>query len=160
MTVKDIVDENFQDYKKPSMFIATAYCNWKCCVEAEIDKSVCQNAEIAKQPSLDVTDNSIVARYLANPLTKAIVIGGLEPFMQPDELFSLIECFRSKTDDDIVVYTGYYKDEISGYIKELSTYKNIIIKYGRFIPNSPKVHDPVLGVHLSSLNQYAEILDI
>ena len=29
LTVKEIVDENFQDYKKSSMFIATSRCDFK-----------------------------------------------------------------------------------------------------------------------------------
>lgn len=31
MHVKDIVDENYQDYKLPSMFISTVSCDMKCC---------------------------------------------------------------------------------------------------------------------------------
>ena len=38
----------------------------------------------------------------------------------------------------------------------LSNYKNIIIKYGRYITNQEKHYDEVLGVYLASENQYAE----
>jgi hypothetical protein len=34
-------------------------------------------------------------------------------------------------------------------------YKNIIIKYGRYIPNQTPHYDEVLGVYLASDNQYA-----
>jgi len=34
--------------------------------------------------------------------------------------------------------------------------KNIIIKYGRFIPDKEKHYDEVLGIYLASDNQYAE----
>ena len=39
------------------------------------------------------------------------------------------------------------------YIKK--KFNNIIIKFGRYIPNSSKKYDDVLGVYLSSENQYA-----
>ena len=34
--------------------------------------------------------------------------------------------------------------------------KNIIIKYGRFIPDSKSRYDNILGITLASDNQYAE----
>ena len=40
-------------------------------------------------------------------------------------------------------------------IKELIQYKNIIIKFGRYIPNKDKRFDEVLGVWLASDNQFA-----
>ena len=58
--------------------------------------------------------------------------------------------------DDIVIYTGYNKDEVKEYIYWLSDFSNIIIKFGRYIPNQEKHFDEILGVYLSSDNQYAE----
>jgi len=40
----------------------------------------------------------------------------------------------------------------------LSRYKNVIVKFGRFIPNQEKHYDEILGVELASPNQYAKIL--
>ena len=81
---------------------------------------------------------------------------GLEPFDSYYELVELIETIRRKCDDDIVIYTGYNKNELSEKIEHLSTYQNIIIKFGRYIPNDKKHFDDVLGVYLASDNQYAE----
>ena len=67
-----------------------------------------------------------------------------------------IHAFREKTDDDIVVYTGYNKEEIPEHLMILKKYKNIIMKYGRYIPNKEKHFDEVLGVYLASDNQYGE----
>jgi organic radical activating enzyme len=158
MLVKDIVDETFQDYKKPAMFIATATCDWKCCTESGHDKSLCQNSVIANQKSIQVHNAEIVDRYISNPLTKAIVIGGLEPFLQADELFDLVYEIREKTQDDIVIYTGYQLIEVAHFVERLAVYDNIIIKFGRFVPNEEKIFDDVLGVWLNSNNQYAERL--
>jgi predicted DNA-binding protein (UPF0278 family) len=65
---------------------------------------------------------------------------------------------KTSSDTDIVIYTGFNKDEIE---KELELIKliaknRIIIKFGRFIPNSESIYDETLGVTLASKNQYAE----
>jgi hypothetical protein len=55
-------------------------------------------------------------------------------------------------------YTVHYswgKQDYS-YFGELSACPNIIIKYGRFIPNHQPHYDEILGVKLASDNQYAE----
>lgn len=156
MYVKDIIDEDFQDYKKPSMMIAFPICDFKCCREAGIPVSVCQNSSIEKQKSVQIPFKDIVSRYMSNTVSEAIVFAGLEPMVTFVYVIALIEEFRRETDDDIVIYTGYYKDEISVYIDKLKSYKNIIVKFGRFIPNQPHRYDDVLGVELSSPNQYAE----
>lgn len=94
--------------------------------------------------------------YLNDGLEESIVFGGLEPLLQFNELVSLISKFREKTEDDIVIYTGYYPSEIEKEIEILKKYKNIIIKFGRYIPNRKSRYDEILGVTLASDNQYAE----
>lgn len=42
ITLKDIIAEDFVQYKKPSMFLVSRVCDWKCCKDAHIDYSVCQ----------------------------------------------------------------------------------------------------------------------
>ena len=156
LTVKEIVDENFQDYKKASMFIATIKCDFKCLVEKGLDCEICQNSKTAKLPNKKILISDVFRRYCANPITRAVVIGGLEPMLQFDEILNLISYFReSGCDDDFVVYTGYYAEEISQKVALLKNFKNIIIKYGRFIPDSASIFDEVLGVTLNSENQHA-----
>lgn len=159
MLVKTIIDEDFTNYKKSSMFIATCYCNWKCCIEQCLDKSICQNSEIAKQKNIEISADEIFSRYNSNLITNALVIGGLEPFLQFEEIYELIKCFRDNNClDDIVIYTGYYDYEISNEINVLKQYPNIIIKFGRFIPNQKPHYDNVLGVNLASDNQYGKVI--
>ena len=77
--------------------------------------------------------------------------------LQFKEVFNLINYFRiAGCIDDFVIYTGYYPHELEEEIKKIKRFDNIIIKYGRFIPNSLLRYDRVLGVNLSSENQYAE----
>ena len=165
MKILNVVAEDFTNYKQPAMFIGMGTCTFKCCVEAGISPEVCQNY-LLRHDSMEIEPKTLVGYYLSNSISEAIVIGGLEPFDDFMNLLDLIDEFRLNTDDDIVIYTGYtkeelqnkiYKDNIS-YLDKLKQYKNIIIKYGRYIPNQTPHYDEVLGVNLASDNQYAERL--
>ena len=160
MKIKTIVDEDFTNYKQPVMYIGTAYCGGKCCIEANIPISVCQNDGWRKSAPIDMADEKIIERYISNNITKAICFAGLEPFEQFDEMLGLIKKLRTDyhCNDTVVIYTGYYKNEILPQINILKDYGNIVIKYGRFIPNQEKHFDDVLGVYLASDNQYAEVI--
>jgi hypothetical protein len=160
MTIKHIVDEWLNDYKKPSMFIFTGSCSGKCCTELELPAEVCQNHAWALKESHWIPDEYIYKRYISNKITKAIVFGGLEPFEQFGELIALIRFLRlnARCFDDIVIYTGYYPYEIESELEQLRRYGNIIVKFGRYIPDKPSRYDEVLGVELCSDNQYAEKL--
>lgn len=153
MHVKQIIFEDFVNYKKPSMFIGFSKCSFKC--DKEFGSCICQNSSLANSPSIEVSEKEIAERYISNPITSSIVCGGLEPFDTFEELINLITEIRNLTDDDIVIYTGYKYEEIKDKINILKKFNNIIIKFGRYIPNSSKRYDDVLGVYLSSENQYA-----
>ena len=151
MVVKTIVDEDFSNYKKPSMFICTPRCTMKC------GEALCQNSPWLKQPDVEVGIIDIIKRYEENELTKAVVLAGLDPMDSFWGLFSFISLFRSVCEDDVVIYTGYNKEEILNKVTLLKEhFSNIIIKFGRYIPNQQPHYDEVLGVNLASDNQYAE----
>lgn len=153
MLIKDIIYEDFINYKKPSMFIIFPTCNWKC--EKDCGKILCQNKTLVNSPSMEISCETIIEKYIHNPLTKAIVMGGLEPFDSWDDLKELIRAIRQVSLDDIVIYTGYKISEILDYVLELQQYPNIIIKFGRYVPGSNPTYSSVLGVTLASDNQYA-----
>ena len=159
MIIKQLVDEDFVNYKKPSMFIAFPSCTWKC--EKECGMRVCQNSTLATSPNITIDIDKIVERYINNPITSAIVIGGLEPFDNARDLVNLVDAIRTKTNDDIVIYTGYTEEELQDnfYFQQIIQFKNIIIKFGRFRPNQNPHYDEVLGVNLASDNQYAKRYD-
>lgn len=157
MRTKAIEIERFQDYKEPSMFISSCFCSWKCCIEQGLDIGVCQNAPLSQAEIVDIPDEAIYELFANNPITQAVVIGGLEPMIQANEVISLIDYFRKNGQDcPFVIYTGYCPNEIPKEINLLKQYKNIIIKFGRYIPNAKSKYDEVLGVTLASDNQYAE----
>ena len=150
MKIKGLISEDLVNYKKPSMTIIFPYCTFKC------GEGYCQNSELAKAPIIEMNVNNLVDRYINNPITEAVVMQGLEPFDSWNDLKSFIHELREYCNDDIVIYTGYDKNEIIEKINELSKYTNIIVKFGRYIPNQEKHFDDLLEVYLASNNQYAE----
>ena len=159
MRIKGIQIEDFVNYKLPSLFIASCYCDWKCCTEQGLDTGVCQNAPLDKSEIKDIDNQVIYEHFVNNPITKSVVIGGLEPMIQINEVVNLINLFRNQGEDcPFVIYTGYYPNEIPESLERLKQYKNIIVKFGRYIPNNQSKYDEILGVTLASSNQYAEII--
>lgn len=154
MKIKFLVDEDFVNYKKPSMFIGFPHCNMKC--NKDCGQEVCQNKTLLNEPNIEIEIEEIIDRYLSNPLTHAIVCGGMEPFDDYDDLLELITEFRKFTGDDIIIYTGYEPKEIPiDKLNLLAKYINIIVKFGRYKPNQNPHFDDVLGVNLCSDNQFA-----
>lgn len=154
MKIKGIIDCDIVNCKVPCMTIETSKCSFKC--DKECGKPVCQNSSLASAKNIDIPINTIMEMYKKNPVTQALCFQGLEPF---DTWLDLLECiirFRTFTNDPIIIYTGYNKNEILYYIETLQQYPNIIIKFGRYIPNHNTKYEPLLGVRLASDNQYAE----
>ena len=156
MRLKFYKDDDFVNYKKCSFFLGTPLCNWKCCIEQGLCTSVCQNQPWAKQETIEVDNFWLIDRYLGDKLEEAIVIGGLEPLDDFEDVIEFIREFRKYSDDDVVIYTGYYPEEIPEKLNELRKIYNITVKFGRYIPNDEKVYDPILGVTLASKNQFAK----
>ena len=158
MKIKGLIDEDFTNYKLPSMFLITTTCDFKCC--KELGNNICQNMDVVKQPTIDIDDDNLIKRYLENPITKAIVFGGLEPFEQFEEVYDFIHKLRFEYNcfDPVVIYTGFYPEEKVDELIRLSKFDKIIVKFGRFIPDQKPHFDQVLGIELASNNQWAEEL--
>lgn len=169
MKIKGITDECFSDYKAPAMYIAFPKCSFKC--DKELGANYCQNSQLAKEPTIEIEKENLIERYLKNPITEAIVFGGLEPFDSELDLLPFVDCLRRqyKCNDKIIIYTGYTEGELQRgewgngtqekqkqYWSSLISYGNIIIKFGRFRPNEEPHFDDILGVNLASKNQYAK----
>lgn len=156
MILKGIIFEDFVNYKKPCMTLEFPRCSFKCDMEA--GASVCQNSALASAPDEKYNVRQIVEAYINNDIAEAICFQGLEPFDDFRDVLYIIRVLRwnYRCEDDVVIYTGYTEQEVSSYIELLLGFDNIIVKFGRFIPNRPHVYDEVLGVELSSDNQYAK----
>lgn len=171
MKIKAIIDEDFVNYKVPVMYIAFPSCTFKC--DIENGSQYCINCGLTKEPDIEISKEALIERYISNPITKGIVLAGLEPLDSFMDLFAFVDCFRRqyKLDDPIVIYTGYTEeelingqfsnrelksDEVYGNEWKMLTKYGIIVKFGRFRPNEEKHYDEVLGVYLASNNQYAK----
>lgn len=157
MKIKGIIQEDFVNYKVPCMTIMMPVCKgFKC--DKEYGCAICQNGALAQAPILEYENTMIIAAYRDNPITRAICFQGLEPFDTFDDLYDFIYVFRElySINDDIVIYTGYKKYEIENQLNQLKQFPNIIVKFGRYIPQQPPIYDEVLGLELASPNQYAE----
>ena len=178
MKLKMIDLENFNHYKKPSMVLGFPKCTFKC--DKECGEQVCQNGALAAAEDIEISNKEIWKRYSDNHITQAIVCAGLEPFDSLLDLVSLIMYIRGQSlSTDIVIYTGYTEEELcqkcvfdleiqidskhTYHFKNFNFFNwitkevpNIIIKFGRFIPNQNPHFDDVLGVYLASDNQYAK----
>ena len=168
-----LIDCDFVNYKKPTLTLAFPYCSFKCNKEA--GKNICQNEELCKEPKIDISLDYVVQLYKENPITQAIVVQGLEPFDSYVQLIGLVRRIREEISDPIIIYTGYTEDEIENgayftyEIKfsqervklwnQLKSYKNIIVKFGRYIEKSKPHYDEILGVNLASYNQYAKYIN-
>ena len=158
MKLKGIIFEDFVNYKKPCITLEFPTCSFKCDKEAGV--TICHNNNLANAEDIECSINDICIQYLQNKITEAVCLQGLEPLDDFNSVFKLTMYLRDKfrCEDDIVIYTGYKEDEVKKEIDYLSRYKNIIVKFGRYIPNRPSVYDDVLGVFLSSDNQYAKLI--
>ena len=157
MKIKGIIDADYVSYKEPSMTVLFPHCNYKC--DADCEERVCQGRRLMDIKDIDISPAAIVHRYMDNPVSKAIVISGLEPMDDFDDLEKLLFWFRfKKCNDEIVIYTGYTLNECKsmGYISRLQAYKPVTIKFGRYIPRREPYYDEVLGVELASDNQFAK----
>lgn len=155
ITLKGIIDEDSVNYKKWSMTLAFPKCSFKC--DCDYGEPICQNSALVKQPDIQINIDKLCERYLSNKITHAIVCQGLEPFDSYNELYAFISTLRNKYNckDDVVIYTGYKPEEIVMGTMQLKKFENIIIKFGRYIPDSEEVFDELLRVRLASSNQYA-----
>lgn len=151
-----ILFEDFVNYKVPSMTLAFPYCTMKC--NKEYGQCICQNDKLKEYEIKKYDIDKIIRNYIKDDITNSIVMQGLEPLDSFDEVIEFIDRLRNVYDiqDDVVIYTGYNKDEIEDKVERLRQYSNIIVKFGRYIPNQEKHLDSILGINLASDNQYAE----
>ena len=160
MKLKGVIFEDFVNYKKPSMYLIFPNCSFKC--DIEYGFPICQNNALIQEPIIEIDKEDLIEEYLSNPITEAVVMGGLEPFDSPLDLVPFIDTLRRqyKCNDDIVIYTGYTEQELenNNSYQILYSYNNIIVKFGRFIPNKESHFEELLGIKLASPNQYAKII--
>jgi hypothetical protein len=115
---------------------------------------------LLSEPNIEISYKAICERYLNNPLSHSLVLGGLEPFDSFSDVVGLVETLRHeyKCDDDIVIYTGYTEYEVQEKIDQLKEKDllPLLIKFGRFRPGQESHLDESLGVELANSEQYGK----
>ena len=87
----------------------------------------------------------------------------LRTFMESTKDYFFWEKFIRSKDKDEEKLNNFVKretnqEELKNELPILEQFGNIIIKFGRFIPNSLHKFDDILGVELASNNQYAKFI--
>ena len=155
MIIKALEDENFTNYKEPAMLIGMPTCTFKCCIEQGLPPSTCQNCSLYQAAPISISVEKLIERYENNPISQAVVFGGMEPLDSWEDLSEFITKFRERSSDPIVIYTGYTESELTLDQVKCFVSNDVIVKFGRFVPGQKSHYDPVLGVNLISDNQYA-----
>ena len=118
----DVKTDDTTDYKDTSLLLVFPTCKGKC--------EGCQNWKLFNVKSKQYLLKSILDLYNSMETHKAIICAGLEPFDSFVELKSLFEeVLKLNKETDFVIYTGYYKEEVTFLVNELVT---IFIKYNIF----------------------------
>ena len=176
MKLVNLIEEDFTNYKEPGMFLGFPFCSGKCNTTIG-GPPLCQNHKLRRAKLIDISAKEIITRYYNNPISKCLIFGGLEPFDSFPDVVEIIDklhnCdtflpygikrtenggYRTVHDEVVVIYTGYYPWEIEDKLYELSKfdpYENILIKFGRYLPNYEPHYDRNLGVKLASDNQFS-----
>lgn len=148
--VFDINDADFVNYKEPTFNILSGIsCTFKC------GKQLCQNSKLISCPTIRCNIDDLIRRYLSQNLSHTITFQGLEVLDNIKQLLWFIYYFRQKCNDTIIIWTGYTEEECSDfvYLIKKMKFENVIIKFGRYIPNQQPHYDEVLGINLASDNQ-------
>lgn len=159
----DILDINSADFinnGKGTFSIALGTtCSFKCCLELNLPASICQNNNCINNPKVITTIKKLIDLYLNQNMIKSLTFNGLEVLDNLRLLLWFIYYFRQQSQDNIIIWTGYTEEECKDLIyliKEKMKWENIIIKFGRYIPNQKFHYDEILGINLVSDNQYSK----
>lgn len=158
LDVFNINECDFVNYKEPTFIIYSGIsCTFKCNTDSKIN--FCQNYDLLNQKVVNYGIKECIKKYASQNFVHTITFQGLEPLDNLKQLLWFIYYFRQAYKDKIIIWTGYTKEECEDLIyliKEKMSWNNIIIKFGRFVPNKESHYDEVLGIKLASPNQYAE----
>jgi len=155
MKLKNIIREDYLNYKKCSLYLAFSQCKLYC--------EDCFNFGLRDQENIIISAKTIIDWHSSNLFEEAIICSGLNPFDSFEDLEELVrECYKENYSCDLIIFTGYEKKDIEDKIYTLTKIKHsdqkIIIKYGRYDKYQVEsIYDDNLGIYLP-LNQYSEVI--
>ncbi len=144
MLIKELIVEDFNSYMYPTTTVRLP------------------SGDPDEVPLFPMPDNGIIELFVYNNKTKALVIKNFAPLNSSsfDEIIELLRKLRveyKQKDSLFILYTDYDKKDIEDKLLALRSYVGpVIVKFGQYDPTYPPKMDSVLGIMLSSSNQYAE----
>ena len=151
MQLKKIEETKTLYNNELSLYLIASSCKWKC--------KICPNAHYSRFETVDIPNTDILQKFKSDDNLKAIVIGGLEPMDQMNDLrgfiFDARKFFEPGDRPKIVIYTGYEMDELnkmhySGLASELMQYGNAMVIAGRNIWKTKKKFYLSINTYLTS----------
>ena len=82
MRVKGIIEEDFTNTSVLLCSLAPCFGTFKCCTEIRLRRR-CAQTHLAKAEIKDISGDVICKHYISNPITSAIVFGGLSRWISP-----------------------------------------------------------------------------
>lgn len=144
MLIKELIVEDFNSYMYPTTTVRLP------------------SGDPDEVPIFPMPDNGIIELFVYNDKTRALVIKNFAPLNSSsfDEIIELLRKLRveyKQKDSLFILYTDYDKKDIEDKLLALRSYVGpVIVKFGQYDPTYPPKMDSVLGIMLSSSNQYAE----
>ena len=86
MKLRGLNEYDICNFRLASMFLIFPTCSFKC--DRECGQPICQNSSLVQEPEIEVEIRDLIYRYIKNPVTHAVVCGGLEPMDSWDDLWS------------------------------------------------------------------------
>ena len=83
MKLVNLIQEDFTNYKKPSLFLGFPKCSGKCNILN--GKIVCQNEALRNAEKVEISANEIVELYTKNNITNDIKIDNLFKYNEWNE---------------------------------------------------------------------------
>ena len=78
----------------------------------------CIAEDFREDPGIPVSPEEMAAWYLSIPGAEGLTVSGGEPMLQAEALAEMTECIRKVRDTGLIVYTGYYLEELREMGKE------------------------------------------
>ena len=144
MTIKNFIIEDFNSYQYPTATI------------------ILPIGDPDENPIFPMPDDGMIELFVYNDKTRALVVKNFTSlnFSSFDEVIEILRKLRveyKQKDSLFIVYTDFNKEDIQNELLRLKSYVGpVIVKFGKYDPTLPPKMDSVLGIMLSSSNQYAE----
>lgn len=79
--LKGLIEEDFLNYRLPSMFLATCFCDFKCEKEDLTGATFCQNSSLARAPIVEIEIKTLIDKYIKILFQKLLLLAEWSLFL-------------------------------------------------------------------------------